>query len=110
MNKTQQLFHQVIDETPEHIKIQVDLSFQIADRIDALLKQKGISQKELAKLTQTSEAAVSRWLSGTHNFTLSTLAKISAVLGENIIVAPSINYRQHETVCEVAEDRAQYGG
>lgn len=78
------------------------MSFQIADRIDALLKQKGISQKELAKLTQTSEAAVSRWLSGTHNFTLSTLAKISAVLGEKIIVVDSMNYRQHGTVSEVA--------
>lgn len=80
----------------------MDLTFQIADRIDALLKQKGISQKELAKLTQTSEAAVSRWLSGTHNFTLSTLAKISAVLGEKIIVVDSMNYRQHGTVSEVA--------
>lgn len=78
------------------------MTFQIADRIDALLKQKGISQKELAKLTQTSEAAVSRWLSGTHNFTLSTLAKISAVLGEKIIVVDSMNYRQHGTVSEVA--------
>ncbi len=85
------------------------MSFQIADRIDTLLKQKGISQKELAKLTQTSEAAVSRWLSGTHNFTLSTLAKISAVLGENIVTVASTCYRQKEMVSEVAEDRAQYG-
>lgn len=83
------------------------MSFQIADRIDALLKQKGISQKELAKLTQTSEAAVSRWLSGTHNFTLSTLAKISAVLGQNIIVVDSMCYRQQERMNEVMEDRAK---
>lgn len=83
------------------------MSFQIADRIDALLKQKGISQKELAKLTQTSEAAVSRWLSDTHNFTLSTLAKISAVLGQNIIVVDSMCYRQQERMNEVMEDRAK---
>lgn len=85
------------------------MSFQIADRIDTLLKQKGISQKELAKLTQTSEAAVLRWLSGTHNFTISTLAKISAVLGENFVVIGSMSYRQKETVSDVAEGMAQYG-
>lgn len=92
MNKAAQLFHQVLDETPESLKTQVQLSFEVSDRIDALLKQKGMTQKELARLTHTSEAAVSKWLSGTHNFTFSTIGKISAVLGAPIInVASSTN-------------------
>lgn len=85
MNRTAQLFRQVIDETPESLRMEIDLSFAVADRIAVLLKRKGMSQKELARLTHTSEAAVCRWLSGTHNFTFSTIGKISAVLGAPII-------------------------
>ena len=44
-----------------------------------------MSQRELAKKTNKTEAEVSRWLSDTHNFTLRTLAKISLVLGEDLI-------------------------
>jgi len=32
-----------------------------------------------------TQAEVSRWLSGNHNFTLATLAKISVALGVNLI-------------------------
>ena len=32
-----------------------------------------------------TQAEVSRWLSGTHNFTLATLAKISVALGVNLL-------------------------
>ena len=44
-----------------------------------------MTQKEFAKEVGKTEPEVSRWLSGTHNFTLRTLAKISSVLGEDII-------------------------
>ena len=83
--ETEQLFQQVLDETPKAIKQQVEWSYDIADQIDATLHRKGLSQKEFAKMVGTSEAAVSHWIGGGHNFTLSTLAKISAALGEPII-------------------------
>ena len=83
--KTEQLFQQVLDETPPDIKLQVQWSYDIADRIDAILRRKGMTQKEFAKKMGTSEAAVSHWVGGGHNFKLSTLAKISTVLEESII-------------------------
>lgn len=83
--KTEQLFQQVLDATPPDIKLQVQWSYDIADRIDAVLRQRGLTQKEFAKLMGTSEAAVSHWVGGGHNFKLSTLAKISAVLEEPLI-------------------------
>ena len=86
--ETEKLFQQVLDETPQAIKQQVSWSFDIADRIDARLRALGISQKELAHRLGTSEAAVSKWIGGNHNFTLSTLAKISDVLGMPIISVP----------------------
>ena len=82
---TERLFQQVLDETSPAIKKQVEWSYAIADNIDASLHRHGMTQKEFAKLVGTSEAAVSSWVGGGHNFTLSTLAKISTVLGEPII-------------------------
>ena len=82
---TEMLFNQVIDDTPTEIRQEVEWSYKIADKIYETLRSKGLSQKEFARLVGTSEAAVSKWIGGGHNFTLSTLAKISAVLGENMI-------------------------
>ena len=83
--ETEQLFQQVLDETPKALKLQVEWSYEIADWIDNLLRSRKLSQKEFAKMVGTSEAAVSHWVGGGHNFTLSTLAKISAVLGVQAI-------------------------
>lgn len=111
MNKAAQLFHQILDETPESLKTEIDLSFAVADRIDALLKRNGMTQKELARLTHTSEAAVSKWLSGTHNFTFSTIGKISAALGVSIINVPTSTYDEVAETAPtmVAEDVVEYG-
>ncbi|MBQ3657328.1 MAG: helix-turn-helix transcriptional regulator [Bacteroidales bacterium] len=84
-NATELLFNQVIDETPPEIKQEVEWSYSIADKIYEALRRKGLSQKEFARLVGTSEAAVSKWIGGGHNFTLSTLAKISMVLGVDMI-------------------------
>lgn len=83
--ETEQLFQQVLDETPKALKLQVEWSYEIADRIAGLLRKHRLSQKEFAKMVGTSEAAVSHWVGGGHNFTISTLAKISTVLGEPVI-------------------------
>lgn len=110
MNKAAQLFHQILKETPESLKTEIDLSFAVADRIDALLKRKGMTQKELARLTHTSEAAVCKWLSGTHNFTFSTIGKISAALGAPIINVPTSTYGEIAEMAptKVAEGVAEY--
>ena len=61
------------------------MSQHVADRIETCLKAKGMSHKDLADATRHSQGEVSRWMSGGHNFTLATLAKISAALGVNIL-------------------------
>lgn len=70
--------------SPE-MKKQMELSVLIANRIYEVLEEKGMSQKEFAQLMGKTETEVSRWLSGTHNMTMSTIAKISTALGEDII-------------------------
>ena len=78
-------FREELEKIPADVRKQVNMSWAIADKIDALLKKKGISQKEFARLMGKTEPEVSRWVGGTHNFTIRTLAKISVVLGEDLI-------------------------
>ena len=77
--------------SPE-MKLQMELSVAIANRIYNILESKGMSQKEFARLLGKTETEVSRWLSGTHNLTMATICKISAALGENIIRVSSYSY------------------
>ena len=67
------------------VDISVKQSFDIVDRIHEILVKQGKEQKDLAHLLGKSESEISKWMSGTHNFTLNTLGKIKAVLGESII-------------------------
>ena len=57
-NETEQLFQQVLDEPPKALKLQVECSYEIAERIDNLLRSRILSQKEFAKMVGTSEAAL----------------------------------------------------
>ena len=85
MSKTSELFNECLAATPQDVKQRIDWSFQIVDKIDSVLKERGITQKEFAKQIGRSEAEVCRWVGGTHNFTMATLAKISPALGVPLI-------------------------
>lgn len=84
-NTTCKFFTEALKNIPSEERRQFDLSWSIADKIAEILSEKNMTQKDLAKRMHKTEAEVSRWLGGTHNFTLSTIAKISEVLGEDII-------------------------
>ena len=80
----------ILEERRKHINTDtrksVDLSFQIVDRIHDILEAKGLKQKDLASLLGKSEAEISKWMRGTHNFTIDTLVSI-----ENALHAPILN-------------------
>lgn len=81
----QKFFMDTLEHMPKEIRTQVDLSMGISDRIADILEERGMTQKDFARLMGKTEAEVSRWLAGRHNFTLATLAKISSALGTDII-------------------------
>lgn len=85
MNTTTALFQQSLAQVPNDVKLELDMSFAIADKIDAALRDQHLTQKQFAKKMGKTEAEVSRWLGGTHNFTLRTIAKISDALGINLL-------------------------
>lgn len=66
-------------------KKQIDLQVGVANRIYEILEERDMTQKEFARLMGKTENEVSRWLSGTHNMTFATIAKISCALDEDIV-------------------------
>jgi transcriptional regulator with XRE-family HTH domain len=79
------LLKKSIAGVPENIGRKVDLSFDIVDRIHEILERQGKTQKDLAIALGKKESEISKWMRGTHNFTIETIAKISVALGEDII-------------------------
>jgi plasmid maintenance system antidote protein VapI len=85
MKSTSVLFEEELAAVPTEVRLELDMSFALADKISAVLREKHMTQKEFARLMGKSDAEVSRWLGGTHNFTLRTIAKISASLGVSLL-------------------------
>lgn len=83
--KTNKILDEIRSQISPEIKKQLEISVSLSNRIYDILETKGMNQKDLAKLLGKTETEVSRWLSGTHNLTIATIAKISVALGEDII-------------------------
>ena len=66
-------------------KAEFDLSFGIAERISEILKAKGLTQKDFARLLNKRDSEISKWLTGRHNFTTQTIARIETALGSKLI-------------------------
>ncbi len=61
----------------------------LAALIDEALKAKGWSKKQLAEAMHKNPSEVTKWLSGTHNFTLETLYLIESYLGTTLFIIPT---------------------
>src|SRR5690606_38577727 len=69
----------------KYVDIFVDYTFDLSNRIQFLLDQNSMEQKDLAKALGKNESEISKWLSGSHNFTLKTVARIEDVLGDRLL-------------------------
>lgn len=72
-----------ITQMEQHV---TDVKMLVAKRIDEALQLKGVKKSELAKaLGNKRPSEVTRWLSGTQNLTLETLAQIEYYLGITLL-------------------------
>lgn len=78
----------LLKSTPKDVEIFVDWYADLVVRINQLLRENDISKKELAEKMDKKPSEISKWLSGEHNFTLRSLAKLSAELGEPLMEVP----------------------
>ena len=58
---------------------------KLAAKIEDALKTNGLSKKQFAGILGKHPSEITKWLSGTHNFTVDTLIDISKVLGVELI-------------------------
>lgn len=82
------LFDYALSQVSDEVKYFVDNSVEITNQIHSILERQGKTQRDLSNLLGKSESEVSKWLTGTHNFTLKSISKIEAVLNEKIITTP----------------------
>jgi transcriptional regulator with XRE-family HTH domain len=66
-------------------RAQTRLSFEISNKLDALMQERGLSKKQLADAIGKRPSEITRWLSGEHNFTIATIGMLSAFFGKPII-------------------------
>ena len=79
----------IIEERRRHVnpevRKRVSLSFQIVDRIHEILVERNLRQKDLALMLGKSEAEISKWMRGTHNFTIDTVVAIEEALQATVL-------------------------
>lgn len=78
-------YREMVSQVPTEIKEEINLSFAISNKIDALMQERGLSKKQFADQIGKRPSEITRWLSGQHNFTVSTLTMLSAFFGKSII-------------------------
>ena len=108
--QNQSAFDEIGARAPKDSAIFVDLALDISDWVDAILKKKGMTRRELAQALGKTDSEVSKWISGLHNLTLKSIAKLSAVLDETIVATPQKFWEQHQTGVEVKIEGAQVKG
>jgi ribosome-binding protein aMBF1 (putative translation factor) len=83
------VLQRILDKTPKDVEIFVDKYADLVLRINQILQEKGYSQKSLADKLEKRPSEIHKWLSGDHNFTLRSIAKLEAELGEILLEVPA---------------------
>jgi transcriptional regulator with XRE-family HTH domain len=99
MNKAEIYHSPMLDElmqeiSPEELE-RTEKRMLLAARIDDAIKAKGWKKKDFAEALGKTPSEISKWLSGTHNFTADTLFDIAKVLN---IVLIQLEITQTEVV------------
>lgn len=79
------LLSDLFNEIPAKKREESRLKFSISNSLDSLMRARGMRKKQLADAIGKRPNEVTRWLSGEHNFTISTLAMLSTFFSEPII-------------------------
>ncbi|RTQ52377.1 helix-turn-helix domain-containing protein [Hymenobacter gummosus] len=67
-------------EVPQDEHVVVALIADLADQVKAEMQAQGLTRRALAQRLGKSESEVTKWLSGMHNLTLHSVAKLSVAL------------------------------
>lgn len=72
---------------PRELSEQIDRRMGLAVKIADTLRARGLTNQEFAFMMGKKPSEVSRWLSGTHNFTTETLWQMERVLNVQLLTS-----------------------
>ena len=81
------ILKRVQERIPAEISEQNDRRMRLAVKIADTLRSRGITNQEFAFMMGKKPSEVTRWLSGTHNFTTETLWQMERVLKIQLLVS-----------------------
>jgi len=99
-NYTSPAIDELTDETDEKEYKRTEKRMMMAARIDEARRSKGWKNKDLAKALEKKPSEISKYLSGTHNFTVDTLSDLEEVLGIQLLslkVKPKTQILYHKS-------------
>ena len=73
--------HQQLEQISPEVKMEMELSAAMVEKIESILHQKGMTHRELAARIGCDESQIIRWTRGFPNFTFNAIARISCALG-----------------------------
>ena len=85
MRKANISLQEIFNEIPVEEREETRLSFAISNRLAELMQERGLNKRQLAQALGKRPNEITRWLSGEHNFTISTLAMLSTFFGKSVI-------------------------
>jgi transcriptional regulator with XRE-family HTH domain len=77
---TSPVINQLLGEITPVEKLQTNTKMTLAARLDELIIERGWGKSEFAEKVNKNPSEITKWLSGTQNFTIDTLAEIAVVL------------------------------
>jgi len=87
-----------MEQISPEVKMEMDLSSAMVEKIESILERKGMTHRELANKIGCDESQIIRWTRGFPNFTFNAIARISCAIGEPLIDVHTIMLRTSRTV------------
>lgn len=78
------ILNDLLNEISPVQNMQVTTKMKLSARIADLIEANGLGKGEFAKMANKNSSEVSKWLSGTQNFTIDTLSEIAVALGVTV--------------------------
>lgn len=75
---------ELLNEITPAEKMQTSTKMSLAARLDDLITAKGWGKSEFAEKVNKNPSEITKWLSGTQNFTIDTLSEIAVALGMSV--------------------------
>lgn len=90
---------QLLNEITPVEKLQTSTKMTLAARLDDLITARGWGKSEFAEKVNKNPSEITKWLSGTQNFTIDTLAEIAVAL--NMPVSELFAPKQVQVISKV---------